>query len=407
MLGGDGGAESEGGRGVPPALCCWPWLAHAAIRCAKPHGGHSSASAGAPHPASPSTPGTRMGKDLGDHGGKGAVAPRRTLAAQTQGRAPPVLPRWHQPCRWLPAMPGEDGGKVPLGLDAKGGFGAGRWELLGQEMKVAATGRRNAQHGRGSTVAGVPSRHTFPTRGRCTGGASGAGPLRLSGLVGSRSRAHRQGGESWCLRGCRGWAAVGRHTASPLPRHSLAAGLPWEMALVQHCSAAGQLGPARRGGTDPGSRQHRSPGGAALLPLFSLPSLPPCAVPSPLPRPAHRGDCVLDGDTDPCQSQLGEINTPGLKGLCAPGGGERAVTHGLPARRSRPSMGRRVPEQPTGSARPGTACSQPEPGSGARLAVPHCLPRPEPCRPGGTGGRGVEMAPPTCCPARGCGGGLC
>lgn len=41
---------------------------------------------------------------------------------------------------------------------------------------------------------------------------------------------------------------------------------------------------------------------------------------------------------------------PGLKGLRASGrgGGERAVTHGLPARHSRPSMGCHVPERPTG-----------------------------------------------------------
>lgn len=40
---------------------------------------------------------------------------------------------------------------------------------------------------------------------------------------------------------------------------------------------------------------------------------------------------------------------PGLKGLRASGrGGERAVTHGLPAQHSWPSMGCHVPEQPTG-----------------------------------------------------------
>lgn len=202
---------------------------------------------------------------------------------------------------------------------------------------------------------------------------------------------------------------MGWHAANPLPWQSLAAGLPWEMALAQVCSAAGQLGPAQQGGTDPGSRQHRSPGGAALLPPSPLlPSLrvplPPRAAPSPLPRPAHTGDCVLDGDTDPCQSQLGEINTPGLKGLHAPGEGVGCDSR-APCPAVLASVGHHVPEQPMGSAHPGTACSQPE-QAGACLAVPHSLPRPEPCCPGGTGGCGAETAPPTCCPAQGCGGGL-
>lgn len=55
----------------------------------------------------------------------------------------------------------------------------------------------------------------------------------------------------------------------------LPAGLLLAMALAQLCSAAGQLGPAA-GGWD--RHQHRSPGGARLLPPFSPPSfslLPP------------------------------------------------------------------------------------------------------------------------------------
>lgn len=99
----------------------------------------------------------------------------------------------------VPLAAGDAGGgrrESAAGAGRKGGFGAGRWELLGQEMKVAATGRCNVLHSRGSAVAGVPSRHTFPTRGRCAGGASGAGPVHLSGLAGSRSRARRRGGVS-------------------------------------------------------------------------------------------------------------------------------------------------------------------------------------------------------------------
>lgn len=153
---------------------------------------------------------------------------------------------------------------------------------------MAATGRCNVLRSRGSAMAGVPSRHPFPTRGRCAGGASGAGPVHLSGLAGSRSRARRRGGESRCLQGCRGWAAVGGHTVSPLPRHSLAAGLPWEMALAQHCSAAGQLGPAWQGGEWIQAAGSAAPPGVPLCsPL--LPSFPPSACrsrPAPPPR-AH------------------------------------------------------------------------------------------------------------------------
>lgn len=211
---------------------------------------------------------------MGHRGGKGAVAPGRTLAAQSQGWAPRMLPPCCQPCRWLLAMPGEDRRKVLLGLDAKGGFGAGRWDLFGWGMKVAAVGWHDALRSRGSTVAGVPP-HQRGGAWRC-----------LS--VRQQVPAHGQGGESWCLRGCRGWAAAaGWRVASPRPRYSLAAGLPREMALAQRCSAAGQLGPAQRGGRIQAAGSAAPPGVPLCSPL--LPSFPPSAcrsLPAPPPR-AH------------------------------------------------------------------------------------------------------------------------
>lgn len=96
---------------------------------------------------------------------------------------------------------------------------------------------------------------------------------------------------------------------TPLSWHSLAAGLWW--ALAQLCGAAGQL-VLLTGGTP-------LPRVCRFAPHFSPPSPPPsvcrCLL---LRRPLHTGGCILDGDTDPCQSQLAEINMLGLKGLRAP-----------------------------------------------------------------------------------------
>lgn len=85
-----------------------------------------------------------------------------------------------------------------------------------------------------------------------------------------------------------------------------------------------------------GPRCRRTGSAPALLPRGCLPA-PPFSPPSfsSLPLPMHTGDCVLDGNMDPCQSQLGEINMPGLKGLRSLGRGG-AVTHGLPAQLSLP-----------------------------------------------------------------------
>lgn len=250
-------------------------------------------------------------------------------------------------------------------------------------MKVVAMGRRNALHGRGSTAAGVPSRRTFPTKGWCTGGASGTGPVRLSGWRAAGAGHTGRGVSPGACGGAGGGQQWGGVWRAPGP------GAAWQLGCRgkwRWRSTAVQQGSWVPLGGGDASRQPAAPlpRGCCSAPPFSPPSLPPRAAPSPLPRPTRTGDCVLDGDTDPCQSQLGEINMPGLKGLRAlGGGGEWAVTHGLPARRS---VGHHVPEHPTGSARPGTACRWSERGSGAHLAVPRSLPQPQrrhPCPAGG------------------------
>lgn len=87
------------------------------------------------------------------------------------------------------------------------------------------------------------------------------------------------------------------------------------------------------------------PWGCHFAPCFSPPTPPPSACHClPLRCPAHTGGCVLDGDMDPCQSQLAEINTPGLKGLRAPGGwgascDSRAPCPAIPALRGTPCAG--------------------------------------------------------------------
>lgn len=156
----------------------------------------------------------------------------------------------------------------------------------------------------------------------------------------------------WCPRACSDAADGAAHGDAPA----------WAMVLAQHHNAAGPCAPG--------------------VPLCSR--LVPCFLPSMcLCLPVHTGSCVLHGDTDPCQSQLGEINTPGLKELRARGGGgsgwyPRAPCPALPALHGTPCA-----RAACGLCHPGTAWCQAEQGSGAWLAVLHHQ------------GCGAETAPPT------------
>lgn len=168
----------------------------------------------------------------------------------------------------------------------------------------------------------------------------------------------------------------------PLPRHSRAAA---GMALALQCCRA--VGP-RAAGDRSGSA---APWGCRLLPL-------PCSVCRSLPT--HTGGCILDGDTDPCQGQLGEINMPGLKGLrvarAGAGCDSRAPCLALLA-----FVGHGVPEQPRGSACPGTVCPA-CPGTVCSAAVSLC----HSCLSlGQHWGHRAELALPARCAAWGCGGG--
>lgn len=109
----------------------------------------------------------------------------------------------------------------------------------------------------------------------------------------------------------RGW----QRAPPPEPRSWAVAGNG--VRAAPQCSRA--AGPRAAGGrSQPAAPLPR--GCPVALSLF----FPPCLPFFPLfpflglllpPRPARSGDSVLDGDTDPCQSQLGEINTLRLKGL--------------------------------------------------------------------------------------------
>lgn len=173
-------------------------------------------------------------------------------------RAPTLVPT-------VPLAAGDTGGhtgKVQLGLNAKGRFGAGR----------AGGGSNGGSKTPSMAVAapGLPSSSPYvchEVRGRCQ--QRGARPS--VGLAGSGPGTPR-GVESWCLPvptgvpGWPGWAACG----SPCPG---TAGLPrgWRW----RCSAAGQWDPALRG-TD---LAVPLPGGAACSPFPA-----PCAAPSPRTR---------------------------------------------------------------------------------------------------------------------------
>lgn len=185
---------------------------------------------------------------------------------------------------------------MPLGLDAKGTFGAGR-----------AGGGGDGRSETLSTAAAAPRPLSsspyvsHEVRGRCqrrgarpSVGLSGSGPGTAEGV------------ESQCLpvpAGVPGRAVAGGAWEPPAPAQPGCRG-DGAGATLQCRRAAG---PALRG--------DRSGSAAPRGCRFAPPSLSVCRS-----LPAHTGGCILDGDTDPCQGQLGEINMLGLKGLRAPAG---------------------------------------------------------------------------------------
>lgn len=154
-------------------------------------------------------------------------------------------------------------------------------------------------------------------------------------------------------------------------------------------------GPCPGTGNDTGTAQQGSqaPPGSVRPGSYSLrvPLCSPVLLSLP-PAPRTRAGVFWNADTDPCQSQLGEINMPGLKGPGA-AGGSRAVTHGLPARHSRPCLGHPVPGQPM--ALPSLALHPPRQ---SRALCPPCrAPRAELWHPGDSRGCGTAVTLPAWC----------
>lgn len=139
------GSRGKGRAGGPPSPVV---LGPPGTHCPRPLSDSSVVSAGAPCLAPLTAPGTRVGKDLGDHGGKGAIAARRTLATQIGARpcrGKGAVRTGHTKGIWgraaeAPRMEGDSGGSTVPVLPCVSHWGMALWAGGQQELGTQAGG---------------------------------------------------------------------------------------------------------------------------------------------------------------------------------------------------------------------------------------------------------------------------